>query len=150
MTLKVPIELTTKIKAWAPSSYPVDLSYGEYVFGGEAETAIALAKTTDNTEVVVGFNVPCSCWQEISSAKSEIARVHDLPDMIDKFLDRRAKRFYDLTRVNKTNERNPISVKIFRAKKIAYWTFIIFILYGIFTGDLWDLIQAISVQNIFK
>jgi len=140
MTLKVPIELTTKIKAWAPTSEDRQLSYGEYIVGGEAEHAFALAKTTDDTETVVHFNVPCSCWDEMSNiTKSDIARVHNLPDMIDKFLDRRAKRFYDLTRVNKTNERNPVSVKIFRAKKIAYWTFIIFILYGIFTGSLWRL-----------
>ena len=134
MTLKVPIELTTDIKSWAPTSQDRMMG-GDYIVGGEAETAIALAKTTDDAEVVVSFNVPCSCWQEISSAKSEIARVHTLPDMVDK----RAKRFYDLTRVNKTNERNPISVKIFRAKKVAYWIFVIFILYGIFTGSLWRL-----------
>jgi hypothetical protein len=136
MTLKVPIELTTDIKSWAPTSQDRILSHGEYIVGGEAETAIALAKTTDDAEVVVSFNVPCSCWQEISSAKSEIARVHTLPDMVDK----RAKRFYDLTRVNKTNERNPISVKIFWAKKFVFWTFVVFILYGILTGDLWDVI----------
>ena len=139
MTLKVPVELTTKIKAWASTSEDRTLAYGSYLVGGEAETAIALAKTTDGTETVVFFNVHASCWDELSSAKSEISRVHDLPDMIDKFLDRRAKRFYDLTRVNKTNERNPISVKIFRAKKVAYWIFVIFILYGIFTGSLWRL-----------
>ena len=135
MTLKVPIELTTDIKAWAPTSQDRMMG-GDYIVGGEAETAIALAKTTDDTEAVVFFNVPASCWDELTTTKSEIARVHTLPDMVDK----RAKRFYDLTRVNKTNERNPISVKIFWAKKFVFWTFVVFILYGIVTGNLWDLI----------
>ena len=136
MTLKVPIELTTDIKSSVNTSQDRMMG-GDLISGGEAETAIALAKTTDDTETVVFFNAPASCWVEMSNiTKSDIARVHNTPDMDDK----RAKRFYDLTRVNKTNERNPISVKIFRAKKVAFWIFVIFILYGILTGDLWDVI----------